>query len=67
MRETSRTVLANGGTKVTVVLEPGEKLLAVKDDRHYSLAYPMEDVVPGHVIADAVPVTWCCLEQKWVS
>lgn len=67
MREISRSQQANGSTKVTVVLSPGEKLVAVSDDRHYSLAYPMEDVVPGHVISDAAPVTWCCLEQKWVS
>jgi hypothetical protein len=51
--------------RVVVELEPGEKLLAVRDDGYYTLGQPMEDVVPGHVISEALETHWCPAEQKW--
>lgn len=56
-----------GKLRVTVDLDIGEKLLSVHEDRYYSLGHPIEDVVPAHVVADSVPVSWCPVEQKWVS
>ena len=61
------TTNKQGREVVTVELAPGEKLLAVKDDYHYKLGYPVEDVVGGHIIADAQHVIWCSAGQEWVS
>lgn len=53
--------------RVTVELLPGEELLVISDRQHYRLGYPLEDVVPGHVVQEAVPVSWCCIEQRWAA
>lgn len=37
------------------------------EDRFYKLGGQMDDVVPGHVLVEAVPVTWCHFEQRWVE
>lgn len=55
------------GVELTVRLAPGEKLVAVTPNCHYKLGYPVEDVVIGDVVADAVPVTWCSVRQEWVQ
>lgn len=35
---------------------------------HYKLGEPMhEDVIAGHILAEARPAHWCSLEQKWVD
>lgn len=52
---------------MTVELQPGEDLVAIRRDGHYQLGYPLDDVVASHILADAAPVTWCPLEQKWVK
>jgi hypothetical protein len=49
-------------------LQPDEKIIVVKDDAHYKLGEPLhEDVMAGHILADAKPVYWCSLEQKWID
>jgi hypothetical protein len=53
--------------RVTVELDQGERLIAVSNYGFYRLGHPMEDVLAGHIIVDAVPVSWCSIEQKWVS
>lgn len=65
MKTLKDITLKSGVRRVTVELATGEKLLALHDDRHYRLGYPVEDVVPSHVVLDATEVSWCCLEQKW--
>jgi hypothetical protein len=53
--------------RVTVELRPHEQLIAIDDRLHYRLGEPLDDVVPGHIVAEAVPVSWCCIEQRWVA
>jgi hypothetical protein len=52
---------------VTVELAPGERLIAVQDHAFYELGEPLKDVVQGHIIADAVPVHWCVIGQKFIT
>jgi hypothetical protein len=67
MKERSVRVLKSGNTLVTVELEPGEKLRCFSEDRFYSLGEPlMDEVLPGHMLSNAVPTVWCPVEQKWV-
>ena len=51
--------------RVLVELDPGEKLIAVHDDRYYQLGYPLDEVMAGHILAVATQVTWCSIEQEW--
>ena len=59
--------LKNGKRHMLVELDPKEKLMTIDEDGYYKTGYPHEEVVGGHVIAEAVPVTWCSLGQEWVS
>ena len=52
--------------RIVVELDDGEELLAFRCKAHYQLGQPIEDIVPGHVISEAVSVSWCPVEQKWV-
>lgn len=54
-----------GRRRITVELGPSEKLIAVCENSHYKLGYPIEDIVSGHEVADARPVMWCSISQKW--
>jgi hypothetical protein len=57
-----------GGKRIlTVELDAGEKVFSVNEDQFYKLGQPLDDVVLGHIIADAHPVAWCSIEQKWVE
>ena len=56
-----------GKTRVTVELSPGGKLIEVCEDGHYKLAYPVEDIVGGHVVLGCRQVTWCSASQEWVD
>lgn len=67
MKTIREKVKPDGTREVTVRLAPGEKLVAINEGLHYRLGYPLEDVVGGHVISDPTPVSWCCIEQKWVD
>lgn len=57
----------HGKRRVTVELEAGEELLAVKSGSHYRLGHPVEDVVTGNIISECTPVMWCVVTQKWVD
>lgn len=67
MKLVQTTERNDGTTRVVAVLNPGEKLIAVRDSEYYQLGQPVDDVVPAHVIEDAHPVVWCCVSQKWVD
>jgi len=58
---------ARGKRRITVELDEGETLVALRDEGHYRLGYPHDDVVAAHVVTEAVPVMWCSLEQKWID
>ena len=53
------------GRRVTVELEPNERLISIKDDDYYRLGGQVADVVRGHIISEAYPVCWCSVTQKW--
>ena len=53
-RETLRT---DGRRRVVVILEPDEKIRPVRINAYYKLGFPVEGVVPGHVIDDAALMT----------
>lgn len=53
------------GRRVTVELEPNERLMSIKDGAYYLLGGQVEDVVAGYIIVDAHPVCWCSVTQKW--
>ena len=59
----------DGSTRVVVDLKPGESLpnMHFHDDRHYRLGHPVNEVMAGHILAEAVPVQWCSLEQEWIE
>lgn len=67
MKRLIEKTLADGKRRVTVELSPGEKLIAVDEDRFYRLGYPVEDIVGGHVLAASEPVAWCAVEQRWAE
>lgn len=63
-----KSVTKNGVKRVTVDVQPGEQLVAVEPSQHYRLGYPLDDqVIHANHIQDAVLVTWCSAEQKWIS
>jgi hypothetical protein len=58
----------NGSRFVTVQLDPGEKLIAIRDDASYRLGEPLDDtVVRGCQITEAKEVTWCVASQAWIK
>lgn len=57
----------HGRREVTVELDSGEHLQALKPDAFYRTSHPHEEVVAGHIIIDCEHVTWCSLGQEWVS
>lgn len=67
MKEISSKTLKNGKRRVTVDVDPGEELMALRPDSFYKLGYPFQETVQTHIIQDAVQVTWCPLGQEWVS
>lgn len=67
MRTITEKTLANGKRRVTLELDPGERLLSVRDGAHYKLGYPVEDIVAVHVLETSTEVTWCSASQEWVS
>lgn len=58
---------SKGKKRVTVELEAGERLISIKNGRHYKLGYPVEDIVPDYVVAETREVSWCSVSQKWVD
>lgn len=52
-------------TRITLEIGKHETLIAVNDDAHYQLGYPLEDVVSGNIVSQMKEVSWCSIEQKW--
>lgn len=67
MKTISTTQKPNGKRRVTVELDAGETLLAVRDGAHYKLGHPVEEVMAAHILSDAQPVTWCSASQEWTT
>lgn len=59
----------DGSARVIIDLKSGEPVpnRFFNDDAHYRLGYPLNEVVAGHILAEAVPVHWCPLGQEWVE
>lgn len=55
----------SGATTTWVRVEPGERVLIIRDDRHYRLGGQVGDVVAGHVLTEATEVAWCSVQQEW--
>lgn len=55
----------SGTTTTWVKLQPGERALIIRDDKHYRLGGQVEDVVAGHVLTEATEVAWCSVGQQW--
>ena len=53
--------------RVTVEIAPDEKLMSVYNRHFYKLGYPLDDVVPAHVLDQARFVMWCPVAQEWVE
>lgn len=53
--------------RVTVELQPGETLMAFKDEYFYRLGGQVDDIVQGHVITESDHVVWCSIEQRWTA
>lgn len=67
MKIITDSVKKNGKRRITVELDPSEKLIAICPDSFYKLGYPFQETVQSHIIEDAEQVTWCPLGQEWVS
>lgn len=67
MKVVSDKVGANGLRRVTVVLARGESLMAIRDNSHYKLGQPVDDIVRSHIIMNAEEVSWCSASQEWVA
>ena len=59
--------LKTGKRHALVELDPGENIIGYQKSRYYKLGYPNEEIVTGHVLDEAVPVTWCSVQQEWVE
>lgn len=67
MKAISQKELGGGRRRVVLELQAGEELLAVRDGAHYQLGDPVGDVIASHILGATQEVTWCSVEQKWVS
>ena len=56
-----------GQRQVTLVLDEGEILKPVNDERFYRLGGQTELIVGGHVLAEARRIYWCSIEQEWID
>ncbi len=75
MKIIKSTPRPNGVTRLIIELAPGEamrvarpgrQLVEIDPDAHYRLGQPLQDdVMAGHILADATRVHWCSVEQKW--
>jgi hypothetical protein len=66
MRIVKQQLNRQGKEEVTVVLEPGDKLMCFRDDRYFRLGGQVDEVMAGHVITESEHVVWCSIEQRWV-
>lgn len=77
MKIIKSTPRPNGNTRLIVEIEPdeflktckpGQTILNIDPDAHYKLGQPMGDeVIAGHILADATRAHWCSVGQKWVD
>jgi hypothetical protein len=74
MKIIKSTPRPNGVTRLIIELQPnegvrcvreGQALLTIDPDAHYRMGYPSDDVIGGYILADAVRVHWCSIEQRW--
>lgn len=65
METISTKALKNGKFRTTVDINPGEKLIAVNEDRFYQLGGSVDDVHRGHVLTETKEVYWCGITQEW--
>lgn len=65
MKEISCKALKSGKLRVTVDVDPNEKLIAVRNNCFYRLGYPLEEVVHAHTLENSKQVTWCSIQQRW--
>lgn len=56
-----------GKREVTLEVDTDAVVVILKPQHHYKLGYPLEDIVEGSHIAEAVPVVWDVVEQKWIN
>lgn len=68
--------IVKGKRRVTVELNDGEELVAVpkgatallvKEEGFYRLGGQTDLIVGGHVLAEAHPIFWCSIEQRWAD
>ena len=55
------------GTRTIRHLADGEVLITIKPEAMYKLGYPLEEIIYGHTIIDAVGVTWDEIKQEWIT
>jgi len=67
MKTVKETTARNGNRLVTVELAKGETLACFHEDGFYQMGDPLNDIIAGHMLLDAVPTTWCSISQKWIS
>lgn len=52
--------------RVVVELDEGEEFISIRQNAHYKLGSPVEDIVASHVLTATHEVTWCSAGQEWV-
>ena len=57
----------SGNVTHWVKIEPGERVLVIRDDQHYRLGGQVDDVVAGNVLTECTEVAWCSVQQEWVG
>jgi len=67
MKVIKEKVNRKGKREVLVELDAGEHIMSINPDYFYKTGYPLEDVIGGYIILDSCHVTWCSLEQRWLS
>ena len=67
MKILSDKVLNSGVRRVLVEVSKDATIYALPHDCYVRLGYPMDDVVHSDIVANAVPVMWCPIEQRWVD
>lgn len=61
-------IVSHTDDQEVAVAAKGEAIIKLDPSGHYKLGEPMhEDVIAGHILADAKPVHWCSLGQEWVG
>lgn len=76
MNIVKKTARPDGSVRMIIELKDGEslrvapkgrKLIEIDEDAYYRLGEPMDEVMPGNVLADAKRVHWCPIEQRWIA